>query len=99
MRTPTLAFLPLISWFPAAHSAGHELPLFGTLPLFGKFSNPGEGWALCEQGQDDNSTPRWHWLILTNSQTGDVLSLAAHKPESGEPRQLIYLSDTAHEIF
>ena len=94
MRTPSPAFLLLIFWFATGHCVGGE-----ALPLFGELPDPGKNWRLREQGKCGDSSFQWHWVILTNSETGDVLSYASHRFEPGERRELIYLSDTAHEIF
>lgn len=72
---------------------GQELPFFGRLP------DTGKNWKLREQGGYGDSSFQWHWIVRTNVLTGDVLSFAAHRFEPGEIRELIYLSDTAHEIF
>src|SRR6476661_7444487 len=72
---------------------GQDLPLFGPLPKVPK------EWSLRESSGFGEPKWRWSWIVLTNSQNGDVLSFAAHKSGSGEPRELIFWSDTAHEIF
>jgi len=70
-----------------------ELPSFGPIPAIEK------KWKLREQGKSDASIFAWNWIVFTNSENGDVLSFAAHRFAPGERRELIYLSDTAHESF
>jgi len=94
VRTLSSTFLFLVAALAAAHCFGGEL-----LPPFGQLPDSGKNWKLREQGKYGDSSFQWHWVILTNSQTADVLSYAAHRFETGEMRELIYLSDTAHEIF
>jgi hypothetical protein len=94
IRTPSSMFLFLITALAAAHCAGGEV-----LPPFGQLPDSGKNWKLREQGKYGDSSFQWHWVILTNSETADVLSYAAHRLEPGESRELIHLSDTAHEIF
>jgi hypothetical protein len=69
------------------------------LPLFGELPSVEKNWKLFTEGKYDDSAFQWFWVVLTNSATGDVLSFAAHKLAPGEKRELIYLSDTACEIF
>src|SRR5512133_4373016 len=91
MGTASASFLIMIVSLVASASA-EDLGLFGPLP------NPGKAWKLCGSGKSPGSA-LWNWTVLTNSQTGDVLSFASHKIAPGEPRELIYWSDTAGEIF
>ena len=73
-------------------ASSHELPLFGALP------KAASNWKLHKEGARRGS-PQWSWVVLVHSDSGDLLSFAAHKPEQGENRQLVHLSDTAHELF
>ena len=67
------------------------------LPLFGELPNLGKQWKLRDHG---DASP-FHWVVLTNAETSDLLSFASYKLrlKSGVKQDLIYLSDTAHEIF
>ena len=86
--------LLLTRWLAAnPRLCGQELPFFGRLP------DAGKNWKLREQGKYGDSSFQWHWAVRTNVLTGDVLSFAAHPFTPGEIRELIYLSDTAREIF
>src|SRR5262245_23847623 len=68
------------------------------LPLIGPLSQLAPEWKLGEQGKYGDASFQWHWVLFTNAQ-GDVLSLASHCLQAGEQRDLIYMSDTAHESF
>ena len=100
MRTQPSRILVLTLWLTLAFGvSAQRLPLFGELPQIRK------SWKLCEEGKSGDSPVDWHWVVLTNAERDDVLSFAAHKLSTGEKRQLgpkpdlIYLSDTACEIF
>jgi hypothetical protein len=94
MRTSASMLLFLMGALAAVHCAGGEV-----LPPFGQLPDSGKTWKLREQGKYGSPSFQWHWVILTNSETADVLSYAAHRLEPGESRELIHLSDPAHEIF
>src|ERR1041385_5097525 len=68
------------------------------LSLVGRLPELSPEWKLRERGQYGEATFQWHWLVFTNTE-GDVLSFASHRLEAGEKRDLIYMSDTAHESF
>jgi hypothetical protein len=93
MRTHTLVFLLLTAWCSASRVAAQDLPPFGQLPKFD------ENWKVCDQGKYGDTAFQWHWVVMTNIKSGDLLSFAAHRLEAGEKHDLIYHSDTAHEIF
>ncbi|MCI0540553.1 MAG: hypothetical protein L0Z50_35585, partial [Verrucomicrobiales bacterium] len=87
-------FLVLVTWLSTGHRVNaQELPLFGQLPT------PEKNWKLREKKKSGDSPVSWSWVVLTNFESADVLSFAAHKLGPGEPRELISLSDTAREIF
>ena len=99
MRTHALVFLLLAVCFAAGDRvAAQDLPLFGQLPKLGK------NWKLQAQGKSGDS---WGWVVMSDAKSGGLLSFAAHRLDPGEKRQLepgektglIYLSDTAREIF
>ncbi|HKS36463.1 MAG TPA: hypothetical protein VJW76_04685, partial [Verrucomicrobiae bacterium] len=98
MKAPSTALIFLVGWLSTDyHASGQELPMFGQLPI------PGKNWKLREQGKSDDFPVPWEvpwaWVVMTNSESGDVLSFAAHKLPQGSKLELIYLSDTAREIF
>ena len=68
-----------------------QLPLFGELPSLEK------QWRLRSRGD----AGRFHWVVLTNAETPDALSFASYQLplKPGGKQDLIYLSDTALEIF
>lgn len=74
---------------------GQELLPIGMLPAL----DP--GWEV----QDDDKAVKpdsglpFHWIVFRNKKTGDLLSLAARSPETGNKRSMEYWSDTALEIF
>jgi hypothetical protein len=86
-------FLVLLLLTCASRGHGEDLPLYGPLP---KLTSD---WLVREKGGLGDPPWRWSWVILTNSQNGDLLSFAAHKGTSEKPRELIKWSDTAHELF
>src|SRR5215468_6954330 len=92
-RRDRMKTLPVI--FSLALVAVAALPATN-LPLIGPVPELASGWKLREQGEYGDSSFQWHWVVFTNTQ-GDVLSLASHRLQPGEPRDLIYMSDTAHE--
>jgi hypothetical protein len=64
----------LITWLAAGLLAhGQELPMFGQLPTLDK------RWTLREQGTNGTSPIVLSWIVLTNSQSSDILSFAAQK--------------------
>src|SRR5688572_23155523 len=85
-------FLLLIGLITASGCFAGEL-----LPPFGEIPKPEKGWILREKGKADNSP--WSWVIYTNAANSDVLSYAGRRMEPGEKKDLVRLTDTAHEIF
>jgi len=92
MRTSLVLFFVAVWCVASAPDVNAEqLPPFGELPSLGK------QWKLHDRG----NAFKFHWVVLTNAETADVLSFASYKLElkPGKKQNLIYLADTAHEIF
>ncbi|MDQ3624375.1 MAG: hypothetical protein M3463_18095, partial [Verrucomicrobiota bacterium] len=89
----TIASLLLFATFALVkYATAQELPSFGRLP------QPGNNWKLDKEGRGGPSQ-QWAWVVFKNSDTGDLLSFAAHVLQPGEGRELTSLSDTAHELL
>lgn len=91
MRTHTLVFLLFVVCCIGNHRvAAQELSFFGQLPKLD------EHWKLLNRGKNSDSLG---WVVMTNEKSGDLLSFAAQRLGPGSMRELIYLSDTSHELF
>ena len=74
MKTRTATFVLSSALFSAAlMSAAEELPMFGQLPRLAK------EWIVHEKGTNRTGPIITSWMILTNAQTGDVLSFYEEK--------------------
>jgi hypothetical protein len=97
MKVRAAASLFLTAWLATGVLAsGQELPMFGQLPKLN------ERWRVREQGKDDASPIALSWIVLTNSQSGDMLSFAAQKivGRKGFPKvNRGPWSDTAADMF
>lgn len=91
-RIPFLLLLVAVPLAVGQHASAHDLPSFGQLPT------PGPNWKLHKDGRR-GGTSQWSWVVLRDSDSGDLLSFAAHVLEPGERPEVIYSSDTAHELF
>jgi hypothetical protein len=92
MRAALAAFFIASAYMGLVHHVNAQnLPPLGELPEVGK------QWQLRTQG----NAFAFHWVVLTNAETSDILSFASYKLQlkPGQKQDLIYLSDTAHEIF
>ena len=74
---------------------GQELPMFGQLPKLDK------RWTLCAQGTNGTSFYVCSWVVLTNSQSGDMLSFAAQKIGTNDFPKVnrVPWSDAAADMF
>jgi hypothetical protein len=90
--TPILA---IVFFGIQVQAIGHELPLFGELPALDKM------WKVREQGTNSALSMRSSWIVLTNSQSGDMLSFFADEIRGNAARKVDRApwSDMAGSIF
>ena len=69
--------------------------MFGVLPKLSK------QWMLCERGTNGSASITQFWVVLTNSQSGDLLSSAAQQMGSKPFPEVnrVSWSDAAGSIF
>ena len=68
---------------------GQELPPFGQLP------DSGMDWKLREKGEYGDAPFQWHWVILTNAESGDVTNRLAHGYEVVFDDTAVYIQHTS----
>lgn len=95
MKARAAESLFLITWLATALlSRSQELPMFGQLPKLDK------RWTLCDQGTNVTASYGLSWVVLTNSQSGDMLSFAAQRfGTNAFPSVNRAWSDMAADIF
>ena len=95
MNLSRLAAMLVIAWFASSDTTrSQELALFGELPRL----NP--RWRLSEQGTNGSASSGRSWVVLTNSQDGDILSFAAERMGGKRfPAATRTWSDAADSIF
>jgi hypothetical protein len=84
-----------IAWLAISDiTLGQELALFGELPKLSPH------WMLAAQGTNGPASFARSWMVLTNSQDGDILSFAAQQMRGKPfPDASVSWSDAAGDIF